>query len=59
MWIVYDFETLTILKKFYTKKLAKEYATNCKRHAKRYAMLDKVELCKLDQWKTFKLLQMR
>jgi hypothetical protein len=57
MWIVYDYDTLKVLKKFYTKAPAKAHIAAHKKHYKLTYGLDKVEVCKLEQWKTFKLLQ--
>ncbi|HET8688452.1 MAG TPA: hypothetical protein VFM18_17715 [Methanosarcina sp.] len=58
MWIVYDRDTMQILHKFYSKKSAKEYIKYDVSNWSSYnSDIDKVDLLRVDEWRTMKILK--
>jgi len=56
MWVIYDPDSFDILSRHYSKDKAKiELKYFWKKHLKEYA-IDRVDLCRIDEWKTWKAL---
>ncbi len=56
MWVIYDQETLDILARHYTKVSAKTELKKYWYKRLRAYGIDKVDLCRIEEWKTWKAL---